>query len=268
MTNSSGNSAPTALSRSRADAAASIPTAAFTIAKSFPISVSHWVLVANDRRWCGHNLDVALVLTADQLDQVGMVWDYGQLDPMKDLLKRTVDHRHLDDVVGGPPAPCDQARLQLSGFVYSQLVSDPDLPFRSLVHDVRVADDAGPDGLPLAWQGVPGPWQFNAAHRLAGLPEGHQCGRWHGHGYRWGVQVGQGHARDVAAASRILRPAKAFVRAQLHQHPLNEALGGLNPTAEQAARFLYHQFTENLGIRGITRVLIAETPKTLAEYRP
>jgi 6-pyruvoyltetrahydropterin/6-carboxytetrahydropterin synthase len=272
MTNSSGSSIPTTLSRSRADAAASIPMGAFTITKSFgPVSYSHWVPDASGRLWCGHNADVALVLTADQLDPVGMVLDYGQLDPMKDLLKRTVDHRHLDDVVGGPPAQCDHAGLQLTDFVYKQLVTDPDLPFRALVHDVRVAD-AWPDSLPLAWQlawqGVVEPWRFHAHHRLDGLPEGHQCGRDHGHGYRAGAQVDKRHAPDVAAASRILRPAEEFVRTRLHQHSLNEALGGLNSTAEQAARFLYHQFTENLGIRGITRVLIAETPKTLAEYRP
>lgn len=267
MTNPPGGSTPTTVSPSPATATTRIPTGAFTIAKSWPVSYSHWVPAASGRRWCGHNADVALVLTADQLDPVGMVWDYGQLGPVKDLLERTVDHRHLDDVVGGPPAPCDRTALQLTGFVYEQLVTDPDLPFRSLVHDVRVVD-AWPDRLPPAWQGVAGPWRFHAAHRLDGLPEGHQCGRWHGHGYEGGAQVDQGQALDAAGALRLLQPAEAFVRTRLHQHSLNEVLGGLNPTAEHLARFLYHQFTDNLGIRGITRVLIAETPKTLAEYRP
>jgi 6-pyruvoyl tetrahydropterin synthase len=92
--------------------------------------------------------------------------------------------------------------------------------------------------------------------------------RQHGHGNMAGAVIDQGHNGGAADVVRILRPAEQFVRGRLHRQALNEVLDGLNPTAELLARLLYIHLTDQLGIGGITRVLVAETPGTLAEYRP
>ena len=64
-----------------------------------------------------------------------------------------------------------------------------------------------------------------------------------------------------------LQPAEAFLRRELHQRSLNEVLG-LNPTAEQLTQTLGTHFVGELGIPGVVCVLVAETPTTLAVWRP
>jgi 6-pyruvoyltetrahydropterin/6-carboxytetrahydropterin synthase len=244
--------------------AASIPTAtAIRIAKRWPVSYSHWLPTPGDHRWCGHNCAVEVGLAAAELDAVGMVFDYGELGAVKGLLEARVDHRHLDDEVLTRPAACEDTARQVAAFVHQQLAGDTSLAFAPLVCDVEVED---------IWHGyVPRPWQsvaqrlgFHSAHWLEGLPEGHKCGRKHGHGYLWGVE------RDPAAGGAdrdVLQPAVAFVQRRLHQQLLNDVLGGLNPTAEHLVWFLGLQFTAELQIPGIRRVVVAETPTTLAEWR-
>jgi 6-pyruvoyltetrahydropterin/6-carboxytetrahydropterin synthase len=240
------------------------PTAtAIRIAKRWPVSCSHWQPTADGRRWCGHNFAVELGLAGPHLDPVGMIWDYGALGPVKQLLDARIDHRHLDEVLAGPPATCEDTTQQVAAFVHQQLTADTSLPFAALVCDVDV-EDIWHGWLPRPWRSAAQVLRFHAAHRLAGLPPGHQCGRDHGHGYMWGAEV------DPAvggAVSEVLRPAEEFVRRRLHQQLLNEVLGGLNPTAEHLVWFLAMQFTQELKIPGIRRLVVAETPTTLAEWR-
>lgn len=115
-----------------------------------------------------------------------MVWDYGALGPVKQLLDARIDHRHLDDVLAGPPAGCEAVAQQVAAFVHRHLTDDPSVPFAALVCDVDV-EDIWHGQLPRAWRSVAQVLRFHAAHRLEGLAEGHQCGRDHGHGYMWGV---------------------------------------------------------------------------------
>lgn len=79
----------------------------FTIAKRFSFSASHQLTtVAADhkcRRLHGHNYEVEVVCAASDLDEHAMVVDYLALDPVKRFLDRTVDHRHLNDVMDGEP---------------------------------------------------------------------------------------------------------------------------------------------------------------------
>jgi 6-pyruvoyltetrahydropterin/6-carboxytetrahydropterin synthase len=190
-----------------------------------------------------------------------MVWDYGALGPAREVFER-VDHRHLDDLLPGLPAPCEDSALLLADYLGDQLTRT-DLPFAHLVGDVTVVD-AWPDATSPAWGLVARPLRFHAAHRLDGLPDGHKCRRQHGHGYQVGVQI------DPAATGTprsALQPAEAFIHHELHQRSLNEVLGP-NPTAEQLAETLGTHFIGELQIPGVMRVLVAETPTTLAVWRP
>ncbi|HEY8525703.1 MAG TPA: 6-carboxytetrahydropterin synthase [Acidimicrobiales bacterium] len=79
----------------------------FTIAKRFSFSASHQLTTVPDdhkcRRLHGHNYEVEVVCAARDLDEHAMVVDYLALDPVKRFLDRTVDHRHLNDVMDGEP---------------------------------------------------------------------------------------------------------------------------------------------------------------------
>jgi len=224
------------------------------------VSFSHQVPTAIGDRWCGHNCDVRVELTGPP-DPVGMVWDFGALGPAKEVFEQ-VDHRHLDDLLPGLPAPCEDTAQLLADYLTDRLARTGP-PFAHLVDDVAVVD-AWPDASSRAWGLVARPLRFHAAHRLDGLPDGHKCRRQHGHGYQVGVQIDPAATGTPMAA---LQPAEAFIRHELHQRSLNEVLGS-NPTAEQLAETLGAHFVGELQIPGVVCVLVAETPTTLAMWRP
>ena len=74
------------------------------IGKRFSFSASHIIggLPADHpcARLHGHNYEVEVVLQSPTLDTVGFVRDYRELSALKDFLDETVDHRHLNDVLG------------------------------------------------------------------------------------------------------------------------------------------------------------------------
>jgi hypothetical protein len=190
-----------------------------------------------------------------------MIWDFGALGPAKEVFER-VDHRHLDDLLPGLPAPCEDTAQVLADYLGDQLTRT-DLPFAHLVGDVSVLDAlAGRQltgvgvgrpavavprrpspGRPARWPQVPTPTRSRVPGRRSDRPGGDR------------------HARVRAAA------AEAFLRHELHQRSLNEVLGP-NPTAEQLAAALGAHFVGELQIPGVVRVLVAETPATLAVWRP
>ncbi|MFG2719749.1 6-pyruvoyl tetrahydropterin synthase family protein [Streptomyces sp. NPDC048416] len=82
-----------------------------TITKEFHFSASHvldrlpaWHQCA---RMHGHNYIVVLELSAprDALTEAGFVRDYGELDAFKKWMDDTLDHRHLNEAMGGGVSP-------------------------------------------------------------------------------------------------------------------------------------------------------------------
>ncbi|MEU2250343.1 6-carboxytetrahydropterin synthase [Streptomyces sp. NPDC019224] len=83
----------------------------FSISKEFHFSASHvldrlpkWHPCA---RLHGHNYVVVLELSAedDDLNDVGFVRDYRDLDAFKKWMDATLDHRHLNESMGGGGSP-------------------------------------------------------------------------------------------------------------------------------------------------------------------
>lgn len=115
---------------------------------------------------------------------------------------------------------------------------------------------------------------FSASHILGGLPDGHQCGRLHGHNYVVAVELA---ADDVDANGFVLDYGalgdfKTWVDDNLDHRHLNDQLPHLaNPTAELLAAAL-HNVARGLVPPGrshlVTAVGVSETPKTWAWYRP
>src|SRR5262249_50245042 len=76
----------------------------YTIAKRFAFSASNPIGGVPPEHPCtrlhGHNYEVEVILQSASLDAIGFVRDYGELSDLKGFLDTTVDHRHLNDVLG------------------------------------------------------------------------------------------------------------------------------------------------------------------------
>ncbi len=92
-------------------------SAVLSITKEFHFSASHVLSRLPSWHRCarmhGHNYVVVLELAArrDQLTEAGFVRDYGDLDAFKQWLDDTVDHRHLNDVLGELPSSAENLAL-------------------------------------------------------------------------------------------------------------------------------------------------------------
>lgn len=109
-------------------------------------------------------------------------------------------------------------------------------------------------------------FRFEAAHRLPRVPEGHKCGRLHGHSFRIEVVVrGQidrdsGWLIDYAAIAQAFAP----LRERLDHHYLNEVEGLENPTSENLAVWIWERLAPRLP--GLHRVVVHETCTSRCAY--
>jgi 6-pyruvoyltetrahydropterin/6-carboxytetrahydropterin synthase len=110
---------------------------------------------------------------------------------------------------------------------------------------------------------------FDASHQLMGLPEGHQCGRLHGHTYTVEVTfVGEesseeGWLFDFGA----LDPFKGWLRRTFDHRHLNDVLG--QPTSENLAKYIFITVDTQVAYPNnvyLEKVRVSETPSTYAEY--
>ncbi|MCB1182164.1 6-carboxytetrahydropterin synthase QueD [bacterium] len=111
-------------------------------------------------------------------------------------------------------------------------------------------------------------FRFDAAHHLPHVPEGHKCGRLHGHTYT--VKLGlegplderMGWVQDYGDVSAAFRP----VLEMFDHYDLNAIPGLENSTAEIMARWIYERLKPDLPL--LVDVTVCETPTTEAVYRP
>jgi 6-pyruvoyltetrahydropterin/6-carboxytetrahydropterin synthase len=76
----------------------------YTICKRFAFSASHVIggLAADHPcgRLHGHNYEVEVNLQSASLDDTGFVRDFHELAALKQFIDGTLDHKHLNDVLG------------------------------------------------------------------------------------------------------------------------------------------------------------------------
>lgn len=107
---------------------------------------------------------------------------------------------------------------------------------------------------------------FEAAHRLPHVPEGHKCGRLHGHSYRvelhvrGPVRADTGWVMDFADLSTAFKP----LHDQLDHHYLNEIPGLENPTSEILACWIWQRLAQELPLAA---VVVRETCTSGCIYR-
>ena len=107
---------------------------------------------------------------------------------------------------------------------------------------------------------------FEAAHRLPYVPEGHKCGRLHGHSFRIEVfvsgvpQQDTGWIVDYAEIGSAVAP----IIAMLDHNYLNEIPGLENPTSEILAMWIWSRLREPLP--GLARIIVQETCNSSCIY--
>ncbi|WP_082079711.1 6-carboxytetrahydropterin synthase QueD [Williamsia herbipolensis] len=109
-------------------------------------------------------------------------------------------------------------------------------------------------------------FNFEAAHRLPNVPEGHKCSRLHGHSYKFVVQVAGpvdenlGWVMDFGEIKAVVQP----VVRELDHYYLNEISGLENPTSEVLARWLWGKIFP--GLRGLQSIEVRETCSSGCRY--
>lgn len=108
---------------------------------------------------------------------------------------------------------------------------------------------------------------FEAAHRLPHVPDGHKCGRLHGHSYRVQVHVqgtvgeDTGWVQDFGDIKEAFKPLDD----QLDHNYLNEIEGLENPTSEVLARWMWLRLRDSLPL--LTAIQVRETCTSGCIYR-
>lgn len=107
---------------------------------------------------------------------------------------------------------------------------------------------------------------FEAAHRLPHVPEGHKCGRLHGHSYQVTVRVhgevdpASGWVMDFAEITSAFAPLDR----ELNHHCLNDLPGLENPTSENLVRWIWDRLA---GTLPLSEVEVRETRSSGCVYR-
>jgi 6-pyruvoyltetrahydropterin/6-carboxytetrahydropterin synthase len=102
-------------------------------------------------------------------------------------------------------------------------------------------------------------FRFEAAHRLPNVPEGHKCGRLHGHSFLVEIHVSgpmdeqAGWVMDFGDIKAAFKPLEN----RLDHNFLNEIEGLENPTSEVLARWIWRELKPQLEI--LSKVVVQET---------
>jgi 6-pyruvoyltetrahydropterin/6-carboxytetrahydropterin synthase len=113
-------------------------------------------------------------------------------------------------------------------------------------------------------------FDFEAGHRLPGLPPEHKCSRQHGHSYQIEIVLTAPTLEDSGFVTDFgdLAPFKKFLDTALDHHNLHEILP-FEPTSERLARFLAGWFIQHVEptISGrVVAVRVRETARSWAQF--
>lgn len=110
-------------------------------------------------------------------------------------------------------------------------------------------------------------FSFEAAHRLPKVPEGHKCGRLHGHSFQVTLHLSGlpdpaiGWVIDFADIKAAFLP----LLERLDHSYLNEIEGLENPTSENLATWIWDRLKPRLSL--LSAVTVSETCNSGCVYR-
>lgn len=109
-------------------------------------------------------------------------------------------------------------------------------------------------------------FRYEAAHWLPDVPEGHQCGRMHGHSYELTVMVKgpvrpDGFVVDFADVKKMVEP---IIKEKFDHYTLNYIDGLENPTVENQLIWLWDRLS---ALPHLFELRLQETANNSAAYR-
>lgn len=161
-----------------------------------------------------------------------------------DEVLRDLDYALLNERLTEPDdaALLDWLRQRL------QLDADADLRLRSAPRQGASSNQHGN----MAWRR----FRFEAAHRLPNVPDGHQCGRMHGHGFEVTISCLLDE-QEIGVQDAAMIRAWAPLAAQLDHRCLNDIDGLQNPTSEVIAAWLWPQLL--VALPNLREISVQET---------
>jgi 6-pyruvoyltetrahydropterin/6-carboxytetrahydropterin synthase len=150
---------------------------------------------------------------------------------------RAFDYRYLNEIVS---IPTDE---NLARYIIARVV---DIPGVDMV-GVQSTHDAGVDLDERNRAHVWRKFRFEAAHKLPNVPEGHQCGRMHGHSFEVILHANQQiDTKDMAVDFDTLIARWQPLHDELQHSCLNEIKGLENPTSEVLATWVWNRIKPEL----------------------
>lgn len=108
-------------------------------------------------------------------------------------------------------------------------------------------------------------YRFEAAHQLPNVPEGHQCGRMHGHGFEVILHVNQNlHDQEMGIDFDIIDDFWQPLYQQLNNRCLNNIKGLENPTSEVLSNWIWQKLKPQLD--SLSWVTVYETHTSGCNY--
>lgn len=108
---------------------------------------------------------------------------------------------------------------------------------------------------------------FEAAHRLPHVPDGHKCGRLHGHNWTVEIQCSgepDEHTGWIVDFYDVQLAWEERIYRVLDHRLLNDVPGLENPTTERIAAWIWSQLWR--AVPSLSRVVVRETPAFGAIY--
>ena len=215
-------------------------TNAYIVAES-PFEAARSVSILPDehrsRRLHGHSF---LARVRARLDSDWAHFPGDEVEFLTERLARCVQHldyRNLNDLLH---VPTDE---NLARWVRSMVV---DVPGVDLV-GIQSTRDEGADMDEKNHVHVWRRYRFEAAHQLPNVPEGHKCGRMHGHGFEVILHAYQSiDTEDMGVDFDQLDEKWQPIHDQLHLACLNDIAGLENPTSEIIAAWIWEQLRSEL----------------------
>jgi len=201
----------------------------------------------------GHSYELSVRAAIDDSESLGG----DEIEMARETLMRAcspLDYSYLNEII---EVPTDE---NIARYVWARL----NLPKVNVI-GLRSQQD---EGVHLDAQGRAHVWRkfrFESAHMLPNVPEGHKCGRMHGHGFEVIL-----HAQSYLEGSNLgidydeLEVCWGEVHDMLNHNCLNDIPGLENPTSEMISFWLWSRLKENLP--QLSWVTVYETATSGAHY--
>lgn len=169
----------------------------------------------------------APVKTSDHKEQEPVSFLKEHLQKTIEPLNYTLLNQHLEIPTDENLARWIHKKIDLSGIDRVAIQS---------THDSGV--DLDNNGHAHIWRR----YRFEAAHQLPNVPQGHQCGRMHGHGFEVILHANQNvETADMGVAFEEIDRFWQPLHQQLDYTCLNDIAGLENPTSEVLANWIWEQ---------------------------